>query len=171
MRAAGAVKVGTWKAQKIGTESLYEGYWTCEGFENIRRCSENKLSSWLQDMGQADGKKSRRRAWSSQVQGEAKQTTLGGNPNAPLANSSQSKQTTSPTTSRWSPTYDYQLTDAEAQIYVHTIWVLVPCFLFPVKWSQYSHRCATPGCSPPVSGVAFTRIVWTAHARSSHSTN
>lgn len=109
MRAAGAVKVETRKAQKIGTESLYEGDWTCEGFQNIRRCSENKRQSWLQDMGQADGKKSRRRAWSSQVKGEAKQTTLGVNPNAPLACSSQSKQTRGPTTARWGPTYDIQL--------------------------------------------------------------
>lgn len=170
MRAAGTIKVGTRKAQKFGTESLDERDWTGGAFENIRRCSENKRQWWLQDMGQADGKKSRRRAWSSQVKGEAKQTTLGVNPNAPLACSSQSKQTSSPTTaqskplSRWSPTCDLQLQSRLKLKFQHVHSIQFGTFI-PVKRAWVGHdsrRGATPSLSPrELSG----------HADRSHSKN
>lgn len=170
MRAAGTVKVGTRKAQKFGTESLDERNWTGEVFENMRRCSENKRQWWLQDMGQADGKKSRRRAWSSQVKGEAKQTTLGVNPNAPLACSSQSKQTSSPTTAQskplrhWSPTCDLQLQSRLLLKFQHVYSIPFGGFV-PVEWAWVGHnsrRGATPGLSPrELSG----------HAHRSHSKN
>lgn len=85
------------KAQECSTESGYKWDWGCKDFANVRRRGEDKPQSWLQDTGRADGKESRRRAWSSKGKGEAKQTTLGVNPDAPLACSSQSKQTRSPT--------------------------------------------------------------------------
>lgn len=133
----------------------------------IRRRSENKHQWWLQDMGQADGKKSRRRAWSSQVKGEAKQTTLGVNPNAPLACSSQSKQTSSPTTaqskplSRWSPTCDLQLQSRLKLKFQHVHSIQFGGFI-PVERTWVGHnsrRGATPGLSP-------TRIVWTCRSKS-----
>lgn len=97
MRAARTVKVAAQKAQECSTESRYKEVWTCKDFVNVRRHGEDKPQSWLQDTGRADGKESRRRAWSSKGKGEAKQTTPGVNADAPLACSSQSKQTRSPT--------------------------------------------------------------------------
>lgn len=74
-----------------------KGDWACEDIASARRRSGDKPQSWLQDTGRADGRESRRRAWSSKGEGEAKQTTLGANPDAPLACSSQSKQSSCPT--------------------------------------------------------------------------
>lgn len=91
MRPAGTVNVAAQTVQECSTESRYKESWTCKDFANVRRRGEDKPQSWLQDTGRADGKKSRRRAWSSKGKGEAKQTTLGVNatrhwPAAPKVN-------------------------------------------------------------------------------------